>query len=550
MKPSNRQLLVLLAFYGALLLLPVGLTPLIETTEARYGEIAREMLVSGNWLEPQLNGIKHFHKPPLAYWLVATGMKLFGRNDFGARFCGVLASVVAVFFLYRMARLVLQDEKKAFYAALIFATSWLFLAVTRLASTEIYLVCFTILSQYFLFRQLYEQRSRKNALLYGLFLGLGFLTKGPIIFLFTLLPYLTSKIADREHRQVFTPAEILLGTIAFALLALPWYLIVISKNPGLLNYFLKVQTVDRVVTDRFHRYEPPWYFFVVFAGTFLPYLLFFLKGLHYHQVMPRRLKILLIYIAAPLVVFTLAKGKHATYIVPFYGVASLWAAEAYARLAMPWLRRAVLGMLGLLALAPVVAAFTVHPLASGWQVCSAVAALPLAWVVWQAFRERHTQRLLIWTAAGLLMTGCMGYVLFGQATHNRRGYEQLTARLNALDPDRRLPVLVYRKSLPSISFYRGALAVMALGKEREVQFEQNDDYRVAYVASHEKLQDFLARNTRLFVVAEPEEMVGLSVGQASACEEVFTHRKVTAFLCRQGPSLSALTESNAQWLGE
>lgn len=545
MKLSNRQLLLLLVMYGALLLLPSGLMPLVETTEARYGEIAREMIVSGNWIEPRLNGIKHFHKPPLAYWLVATGMKLFGQNDFGARLFGVLAAVVAVVFLYRLARLVLQEEKKAFYAALIFATSGLFLAVTRLASTEIYLVCFTILAQYSLFRQLYGPRSWRNALFYGLFLGLGFLTKGPIIFLFTLLPYLVAKFFDREHRRVFTAREILLGAIAFASLALPWYLAVMAKNPGLLHYFLKVQTVDRVVTDRFHRYEPPWYFFVVFTGTFLPYLLFFLKGLHYHQVMPRRLKILLIYVAAPLLVLTLAKGKHASYIVPFYGVSSLWAAEAYARLAMPRLRAVVLGMLGLLALAPLGAAVALRPLAGYWQACSVAAILPLAWLAWKAFRERHTQRLLMWTAASLMLASCLGYVLYGQVAHVRRGYERLAARLNLLDPDRRLPVLVYRKSLPSISFYRGALAVMALGKEREVQFEQNADYRASYLASYGELQDFMDNNSRLFIVADARDIPDLKEGRELVCDGLFAHRKVTAYMCGRRPSLFSLAEEGA-----
>lgn len=204
MKPHYRTLLILAIVYLASLMLTSCTAPLIKTTEARYAEIAREMLVTGNFLEPHLNGIKHFHKPPMAYWLVAAGMRLFGHNDFGDRFFGVLAAMVAVAFLYRMARLVLQDDRKAFYATLMFATSWLFLGITHLVSTEIYLTCFVILAQYYLFRQLYGERTKRNALLYGACLALGFLTKRPIIFLFTLLPYLIAKIFDQKHRRVFT----------------------------------------------------------------------------------------------------------------------------------------------------------------------------------------------------------------------------------------------------------------------------------------------------------------------------------------------------------
>jgi 4-amino-4-deoxy-L-arabinose transferase-like glycosyltransferase len=50
--------------YVALLLLPAVRAPLIGSTEARYAEIAREMMASGNYLEPYFNVIKHFHKPP------------------------------------------------------------------------------------------------------------------------------------------------------------------------------------------------------------------------------------------------------------------------------------------------------------------------------------------------------------------------------------------------------------------------------------------------------------------------------------------------------
>lgn len=255
--PAGRRLWLLLLLYFAVLLAPAGSVSIIESTEARYAEIAREMAVSGDYLEPRLNGIKHFHKPPLAYWMVAAGFRIFGLNNFGARFFGVVFACLAVLYLYRTARVLIGDDRKAFHAALVFATSLLFLAVSRIASTEIYLVFFTVAAQFHLFRRIYGERRPADAPLIGLFLGLGFLVKGHIIFAFTLLPYLAAKLLDRTHRSVFRPAEILAGTGAFLAVALPWYLLVLARNPGLLDYFLKVQTVGRIATDRFHRYQPP-----------------------------------------------------------------------------------------------------------------------------------------------------------------------------------------------------------------------------------------------------------------------------------------------------
>ena len=79
--PTGRRLRLLLACYFLILLLPTGFLPLMESTEGRYGEIAWEMLLRGNYLEPFFNGIKHFHKPPLTYWAIAGGYRLFGIGD-------------------------------------------------------------------------------------------------------------------------------------------------------------------------------------------------------------------------------------------------------------------------------------------------------------------------------------------------------------------------------------------------------------------------------------------------------------------------------------
>ena len=171
--PTNRRLALFFLLYGILLLLPVWQLNLLESTEARYGEIAREMLASGNFLEPTFNGIFHFHKPPVPYWCMAAGMAIFGVNDFGVRFFGIIAALLALFFLHRTALLFFGDRRKADATALTLASSFLFLAISRAVSTDIYLTCCVMGAQYFLFRQVYGTRSLSNAAGYGLLLGLG-----------------------------------------------------------------------------------------------------------------------------------------------------------------------------------------------------------------------------------------------------------------------------------------------------------------------------------------------------------------------------------------
>lgn len=530
MPGSRKSLCLLLLLYFAVLLLPLGSVSIIESTEARYAEIAREMAVSGDYLEPRLNGIKHFHKPPLSYWMVAAGFRIFGRNNFGARFFGAVFACLAVLYLYRTARVLLADHRKALHAAVVFATSLLFLAVSRIVSTEIYLVFFTVASQYHVFRRVYGGRRASDAPLAGLFLGLGFLTKGPIIFAFTLLPYLAAKAVDGPHRSVFRPAEILGGTAVFLAVALPWYLLVIARNPELLGYFLKVQTVDRIATDRFHRYQPPWYFLYVLAGAFAPYTVFLARGMASPRRMGPVAKPLLVYIVLPFLVFSAVPGKHATYIAPLFGVLAAFAAEAMDVFPAPGLRRASSALLALLASAPGAAAFLVPALkdARPFLLAASAAALLMAW---RSLACLSDDRFLRWTAACLLFVATVASFGYALGSREAAAYETMTARINRLDPGRARDVLVYRAHLPSISFYRGKLAAMAFGMPREVQFEKDEAWKDVYIADRESLDRYLAARKDLFVVSRPDDMSSLLADHPMECARIFRTKRYDAYRC-------------------
>jgi len=525
----HKQTLLLLLLFS-ILLLPSGLCPLVESTEARYAEIGREMVASGNYLEPHLNGIKHFHKPPLAYWLIAAGISLFGANDFGARFFGVLAAAIAVLYLYRLALVVLEDNKKAWYAALIFASSPLFLAVSRIVSTDIYLTCFTIQAQYHLARCVYGKKRGQDVFFYALFLGLGFLTKGPIIFLFTLLPYFVAKIFDQGHRSVFSRKEVAAGLAVFVGITLPWYLAVVIKNPGLLYYFLKVQTIDRVATDRFRRHQPIWYFFYIFFATFAPYILFLGRGLFCFRLLPQRVRVLTVYVIVPFLVFSLAESKLPTYIVPLYGIAAIISAEVFATLAMSRLRAVILALLGLLTIAPLAAGFG-YPLLKDLWFLMVGATLITGGLFWWTYQVRGQENFLLRTAIVLVFIGTVGYIAFGSIAHQRRGFERLVAKINLLDPDRQKQVLVYQDLLPSVSFYRGALAIMSLGKERETQFEKGNTHEIYNLDYKDKLEQFLLQEKSLFVIANPERIKEFTAQYPLTCEEVFRQENRAAYLC-------------------
>ena len=81
-----------IAWFGTL-----GLRPLYKADESRYAEIPREMVVSGDWITPRLNGFKYFEKPPLQYWATAAFFKVFEVEDWAARLWTALTGFAGLF---------------------------------------------------------------------------------------------------------------------------------------------------------------------------------------------------------------------------------------------------------------------------------------------------------------------------------------------------------------------------------------------------------------------------------------------------------------------
>ena len=88
--------------------------------EGRYAEIAREMVVTGDWVTPRLNGIKYFEKPPLQYWLTGAAFRAFEVDDRTARLPGALAGFLTILIVGYVGSIIASKTAGA-YAALAFA---------------------------------------------------------------------------------------------------------------------------------------------------------------------------------------------------------------------------------------------------------------------------------------------------------------------------------------------------------------------------------------------------------------------------------------------
>src|SRR5580704_13305774 len=121
---------------GALFFIFAGSRPLLAPDEGRYAEIAREMVNSGNYVTPYLNGIKYFEKPILFYWLGAGAIKLGGLNLWALRSINALLGLLGCVASYVCARK-LYGRSTGILAALILATSTLFFVMTHMISLDL-----------------------------------------------------------------------------------------------------------------------------------------------------------------------------------------------------------------------------------------------------------------------------------------------------------------------------------------------------------------------------------------------------------------------------
>ncbi len=319
-----------------------GTRGLTETSETRYAECAREMLVTGNWLEPQVEFQPHWTKPPMTYWLVAAGMKVFGVNAWGARLPGVAALLLATWAVMVGARRY-WGERTGFAAGVVFALG--FPAVgAYLVTTDIYVTAAVALAgTAFLFgaAEADADRRRRYAWLMWAAWGLGFLIKGPpaLLPLLAIIPW--NLLQARERR---VPLADWRGLLCFAVVALPWYAAMVVRHPALLDYYIGTEIVARVSSDLGH--NRAWYKAIeIFGpgvvgalGLFGPWAAVLAwragwnRAARWRELWAARdVRLLLVgWVVLPLVVFCLSRSKLHFYVLPLAAPLALLAGRVLA----------------------------------------------------------------------------------------------------------------------------------------------------------------------------------------------------------------------------
>jgi 4-amino-4-deoxy-L-arabinose transferase-like glycosyltransferase len=237
---TARILWILLIAVCLIRLVSLGGYPLADTTEARYGNMARLMVESGDWITPQFSlGVPFWGKPPLSFWLSSASMKVFGMGEFAARLPSFLLGIVVSVMLWHLA-LRQRDRYYALIAIVILNSSILFWVSSGAVMTDHSLLTATTICMVAFWRCMKSVGSSSRLWGYLFFAGLamGLLAKGPVALLLSGIPVGGWILVTGNWRNAWQRIPWISGLLLTAALSLPWYWLAETKTPGFLEYFL------------------------------------------------------------------------------------------------------------------------------------------------------------------------------------------------------------------------------------------------------------------------------------------------------------------------
>ena len=328
---TNKHYLFFLVVALAILLAGVGSYGFTETSEARYAEISKEMLSSKDYLNPKLLGIFHFHKPPITYYITTLGYRIFGINEFGARFFLQIAIVLQMALVYGMARLLFNDRKIAIASGLVYFAMPLVLISSRNLTTDAYLTTFILGSLYCW--QYYTTKGKiVGVYIFYLLVALALLTKGPVALLFILTYIIVYKAIFKRNSKISIHHILGFGLCLF--LASSWYILVVINNTGLWDYFVTDQLISRITSHSFNRSKPFWFYIPLIIGLTLPWWWIisrnFKRKASIFLNFGREERLLLISSVFLFLIFSVFRTKMVLYILPmFWMLAILIAVQLY-----------------------------------------------------------------------------------------------------------------------------------------------------------------------------------------------------------------------------
>ena len=242
--------------------------------EGRYTEIAREMALSADYVTPTLNGLKYFEKPPLQYWTTALAFKAFGQHEFTARLWSAVTGLLGLMFVWLAVRAIAGRDMAWVAASTLGAMCYYFL-IAHINTTDMGLTAFMTLTLVGLMRGfgvVGQSRNATRAWMVAAWVGaaLGFLSKGLIAIVLPGAIFVIYLLITRQW-HLLTKLEWVWGPIAFLAIALPWPILVQSRNPEWAHFFFVYEHFSRFSNSEHNRLGSILYFVPVLLVGLVPW---------------------------------------------------------------------------------------------------------------------------------------------------------------------------------------------------------------------------------------------------------------------------------------
>ena len=300
---------------------------LFHPDEGRYAEIPREMVASGDWITPRLNGLKYFEKPVLQYWITAVSYLALGEQEFVARLWPALSGFLTLVLVYYMGRRV-AGVRAGVVAAAALATTFQFFVFSQLLTLDMGLSFFLTLALHgFLASQdlrITERQQRNGAIVMWVAMALAVLSKGLVGVLLPAL-VLVAYIAIERDWKLLGRLHWGFGVPVFLTIALPWFIWVQLRNPEFFQFFFIREHFGRYALNE-HRRHGAWYYFLamLLIGS-LPWSLMYIKAMFksWYVRVPTQfainpIRLLILWVIVITAFYSVSQSKLPGYILPVY----------------------------------------------------------------------------------------------------------------------------------------------------------------------------------------------------------------------------------------
>lgn len=326
-RPAHYALLV--ALWAVLCLPNLGTPSLWDIDEGNNAECFREMLDSGNLVVPTFNYRLREDKPALIYWLQIACAQVVGVNEWSARLPSALAALLTVAVTYELGRR-LFSTTAALLGAMVLGTSFAFLGAAHFANPDALLVAFSTLCLAFFWHD-WKTGGNGSLSAVGAAAGLAVLSKGPVGLVVPAGVAFVFLLWQRDLRYLLSWRVGLL-LLAFLLVAAPWYALVAAETKGAwIAGFLNKHNLERATRAMEGHSGPFYYYLPVLLVGLLPWSVF-LAGAAWHSWRRLRdgehferaaVRLLIVWFATYVVLFSLAQTKLPNYVLPSYPAAAL-----------------------------------------------------------------------------------------------------------------------------------------------------------------------------------------------------------------------------------